>query len=189
MLAKHSSGSENEFIRRHDVASDDSSIADKNSTPARRLALADEKPLPTVMVTAADCQKNGFWSSVFDYLIEGFALYGASLHPTVFLPVELHPDERRVPTPREISLRKWRTPKYLISPATSQGMASPGFDHNPDQTTPAGSALASADQSLRERQIQKAVAAMVKLDDLTLRNLGIPHRSYIEQTVRYCHDC
>ncbi len=189
MLAKHSSGSENEFIRRHDVASDDSSIADKNSTPARRLALAGEKPLPTVMMAVADCQKTGFWSLVFNYLIEGFALYGASLHPTAFFPVEMHPDERKVPTPREISLRKWRTPKYLISPTASQGTASPGFDHNPDQTTPAGSALASADQSLRERQIQKAVAAMVKLDDLTLRNLGIPHRSYIEQTVRYCHDC
>ena len=38
-------------------------------------------------------------------------------------------------------------------------------------------------------QIQKAVAALAELDDGTLRDLGIPDRSHIESTVRYCHDC
>jgi uncharacterized protein YjiS (DUF1127 family) len=41
----------------------------------------------------------------------------------------------------------------------------------------------------RERQIKKAVAALMKLDARTLRDIGIPHRSQIEQVVRYCRDC
>jgi uncharacterized protein YjiS (DUF1127 family) len=41
----------------------------------------------------------------------------------------------------------------------------------------------------REREIKKAVAALEKLDDRTLRDIGIPQRSQIEQVVRYCRDC
>jgi len=41
----------------------------------------------------------------------------------------------------------------------------------------------------REQELKKAVAALAKLDDRTLRDLGIPQRSLIEQVVRYCRDC
>jgi uncharacterized protein YjiS (DUF1127 family) len=41
----------------------------------------------------------------------------------------------------------------------------------------------------REREIKKAVAALVALDDRTLQDIGIPHRSQVEQLVRYCFDC
>jgi hypothetical protein len=41
----------------------------------------------------------------------------------------------------------------------------------------------------REQKIEKAIAALAKLDDRTLHGLGISHRSHIEWTVRYCHDC
>ena len=41
----------------------------------------------------------------------------------------------------------------------------------------------------REREIKKSVAALAKLDDRTLRDIGIPQRSLIEQVVRYCRDC
>jgi uncharacterized protein YjiS (DUF1127 family) len=41
----------------------------------------------------------------------------------------------------------------------------------------------------REREIRKSVAALAKLDDRTLRDIGIPQRSLIEQAVRYCRDC
>jgi len=40
----------------------------------------------------------------------------------------------------------------------------------------------------REREIKKAVAALLALDDRTLRDIGILHRSEIEQVVRYCFD-
>jgi uncharacterized protein YjiS (DUF1127 family) len=41
----------------------------------------------------------------------------------------------------------------------------------------------------REREIRKAAATLAELDDRTLRDIGIPHRSEIEQVVRYCRDC
>ena len=37
--------------------------------------------------------------------------------------------------------------------------------------------------------IERAIAALAKLDDRTLLGLGISHRSHIAWTVRYCHDC
>jgi uncharacterized protein YjiS (DUF1127 family) len=40
-----------------------------------------------------------------------------------------------------------------------------------------------------ERRIAKLVAALAELDDRTLRDIGIPHRSRIEQAVRYGRDC
>jgi hypothetical protein len=59
------------------------------------------------------------------------------------------------------------------------------------RTMPAECAMAPADDGSvkREREIGKAVAALETLDDRTLRGLGIRHRSHIEQTVRYCHEC
>jgi hypothetical protein len=56
---------------------------------------------------------------------------------------------------------------------------------------PAGHAAVAADGGSvrREREIRKAVAALERLDDGTLLGLGIRHRSHIEQTVRFCHDC
>jgi hypothetical protein len=52
-----------------------------------------------------------------------------------------------------------------------------------------GAGLGQACWCERERQIQQAIAALARLDDRTLLGLGISHRSHIEWTVRYCHDC
>jgi uncharacterized protein YjiS (DUF1127 family) len=46
-----------------------------------------------------------------------------------------------------------------------------------------------AERGRREREIKKAVAALARLDDRTLWDIGIPERSQIEQVVRYCRDC
>jgi uncharacterized protein YjiS (DUF1127 family) len=40
-----------------------------------------------------------------------------------------------------------------------------------------------------ERRIMRAVEALTMLDDGTLRDLGIPDRSEIEFTVRFCLEC
>ena len=57
-----------------------------------------------------------------------------------------------------------------------------------DARTP-GESSAQARRREREQKIERAVAALAKLDDRTLLGLGIPHRSHIEWIVRYCHDC
>jgi hypothetical protein len=48
---------------------------------------------------------------------------------------------------------------------------------------------AQARRREREQKIARAIAALAALDDRTLFGLGISHRSHIEWTVRYCHDC
>jgi hypothetical protein len=60
-----------------------------------------------------------------------------------------------------------------------------------NQAALASDAIAVTDDSSRELEhdVEKAVAALAELDDRTLQDLGIPHRSHIERTVRYCHDC
>jgi hypothetical protein len=58
-----------------------------------------------------------------------------------------------------------------------------------DRRMPVGCNAAVYGLRRREREIERAVAALARLDDQTLRDFGIPHRSCIEQTVRYCHDC
>jgi uncharacterized protein YjiS (DUF1127 family) len=40
-----------------------------------------------------------------------------------------------------------------------------------------------------EREIQETTRALARLDDHTLRDLGIPDRSQIEFTVRFCREC
>jgi uncharacterized protein YjiS (DUF1127 family) len=41
----------------------------------------------------------------------------------------------------------------------------------------------------KEWEVNRAVAALMNLDDQTLRDIGIPDRSQIKQIVRYCRDC
>jgi uncharacterized protein YjiS (DUF1127 family) len=56
-------------------------------------------------------------------------------------------------------------------------------------TSPCSTVASRWAQWRREREIKKAVTALLELDDRTLRDIGIPHRSEIEQVVRYCFDC
>jgi uncharacterized protein YjiS (DUF1127 family) len=63
------------------------------------------------------------------------------------------------------------------------------YQRTPSLTTSAGSLRTLLARGRRERDIKKAVAALAKLDDRTLRDIGIPQRSQIEQVVRYCRDC
>ena len=40
-----------------------------------------------------------------------------------------------------------------------------------------------------EREIRRAVRALAEFDDQTLRDMGIPDRSQVEFTVRFCREC
>jgi uncharacterized protein YjiS (DUF1127 family) len=40
-----------------------------------------------------------------------------------------------------------------------------------------------------EREVQRATRALAEFNDHTLRDLGIPDRSQIEFTVRFCREC
>jgi hypothetical protein len=189
MLAKGSSGSVNRLLRPHDVAAGDYGVLDRYSPRARRPGLTEVRPLPAgIEVTEADGGKTGFWPSVIGFLMEGLALCAVAMHPTMLYPPEPHPEPQKMLEPGEI----WRRgPISLVSTTARKKAASVEGEQEANQAALAGKAVASADGNPDEleREIEKAVAALAKFDDRTLRDLGIPHRSQIERTVRYCHDC
>jgi hypothetical protein len=155
MLMKHSPGSASRIVARYEVSSDE-----------------------------ADVREKTFWSAVVDYVIESFALYAASIHPTALYPAEPWPGERNISQPRQATWRERRGHLRLVSTTTSAG---PEPETSP--TPAAENAIGFGGDREHEREIERAVAALAELDDRTLRELGIPHRSQIERTVRYCHDC
>jgi hypothetical protein len=140
------------------------------------------KALPPAASTVGG-QRTGFWSSLINSLMDGLAFYGASVHSMPFLPTEPYPGEQQRTAPRDVAVRRWRGPIRVLSSTEPRDTRSTSFDRD------ANSNIAFETGSNREREIQKAAAALARFDDGTLLNLGIPHRSYIEETVRYCHDC
>jgi uncharacterized protein YjiS (DUF1127 family) len=137
----------------------------------------------------ADGRKTAFWSSVLNYVIESFALYAASIHPVALFPVEPRPHRRDMAHSGQV-FRPGRRGLLTLVSTTASPEAS---WRRPEPTTspapPAGCAIDLVGATQREVEIEKAVAALAEFDDRTLRDLGIPHRSLIERTVRYCHDC
>ena len=228
MLATYSSGSVNGVAKRHNVFSGErlprekSGISDQSSARTQQPDPADVKSFPAIARMATDNAQPGFWLSVMDFILEGFALFGASLHSVRLCPVEPHPDEEIQPS-SEISARERRNFVSLVPTPESQGAPS-GAGPETDHTRREGSEVATAGNDLgdfdhatavgtnrsfrwswltsrwemvvtfwkhgrKEREVNQAVAALMKLDDQTLRDIGIPDRSQIEQIVRYCHDC
>ena len=228
MLAKHSSGSVNGVAKRYDVLSGErlprkkGDISDESSTRAPQPDPADLKSFPAAAWIVTDNPQIGFWPSVVAFILEGFALYAASLHSVRLYPVEPHPDEE-IPPPSEISARERRGFLSLVPAPVSQRAIS-GVGTDADHTKRQGSEVATVVDDLgdidhatplrtgrssrwnrliscrekvatfwmhgrKEREVNRAVAALMKLDDQTLRDIGIPNRSQIKQIVRYCRDC
>jgi uncharacterized protein YjiS (DUF1127 family) len=143
--------------------------------------------------------------------MEGFVLYGASIHPNGF-PVELPRLEDHVARPAE------ELPPPRERPAVVPNSAGPTAAHI--EQTPGDAGVTFADVGLlefgaatsagavrrmtrrvwnlitgfwadwrREREVKKAVRDLAELDDRTLRDMGIPQRSLIERTIRHGRDC
>lgn len=62
-------------------------------------------------------------------------------------------------------------------------------DRNPSSKATTGLILELRGEWASERLIRNAARSLGRLDDHTLRDLGIYHRSMIEFTVRYCLEC
>jgi uncharacterized protein YjiS (DUF1127 family) len=217
MSEMHLSGSVNR-ARRNNIPSGEEirfALRDKRDVAHEKLTripgpdLADLNSLPDVTPSmAAGRQKTTVWSPVIRSFMEDFALYGTSVHLTACFPVTLHSDEEKILRARDISAR-------TISPrlerntnqATPAGPAAAFADNSLRKLNDVKSPRIGRSNrwnwlslpwevvvtlwtyGRREREIRRAVAALAELDDRTLRDIGIPHRSHIEQVVRYCHDC
>ncbi|MGX1320801.1 uncharacterized protein YjiS (DUF1127 family) [Bradyrhizobium sp. USDA 377] len=164
-----------------------------------RLDHAETGSDPVLQAAASNREVSLFRSVAFSFM-EGFALYGAALHPSAAMPVHAILAARRDWEPYPEA----GEPASPVQDGDGRGTCSTGnvvkFDRVlPPDTQPERrwSWLRSAGETLtvllahvrRERAIRRAVAALKELDDRTLRDLGIRSRSEIEWTVRYCHDC
>jgi hypothetical protein len=206
MVATQFSRTATDFPRRSDFSGDPRGTADKNpirtarvdSTGARSptviIALPDK--FPAVIVAGPDTsqRKSTFWSSVLDYLIESLGLCGAALYGVAIDPVALFEPahgEEKLSRPRDIQSSERREVTSLISRAPIQHAPPPELDRPSDHVTPTGYVIALSSDSPRERErkIKTTIAALAELDDRTLLDMGVPHRSQIEQVVRYCLDC
>jgi hypothetical protein len=117
----------------------------------------------------------GSWSALPGYLMESFVLYGASVHPGAVFPIETFRVDHSISQFGRVS------PSYASEAAGAYARWLLKACWNLIATPWA--------RWRREREIEKAVVALEGFDDLTLRRMGICHRSHIEQTVRYCREC
>jgi len=171
------------------------------------------KPLPATRLAMG--RADATWQSVLWFFLEGFALYGASLHwvaTTAVTAIASEVDARQRQKParserqRSISfVSSAARPEITVLgredaidriafggvPSSRDGFASLArevdryrFVH-PSWLAMIWRAIASQwAKRRREREIKKAVTALAEFDDRTLRDMGIPHRSQIEQIVR-----
>jgi hypothetical protein len=174
---------------------------------------------PSVMgaVRRRDRQDTRPWSSpILAFFMEGFALYGASYHAyphaTAASPVEPSATRVRAPEPEEISWRARRRAMATVASAMDSGVAEVEDEINRaglGSETASGDILFDTARSNRwnwlirpwhaiagrlarrrhEREVKRAVAALVEPDRRASRNFGIPNRAGIEQVTRYHRDC
>jgi hypothetical protein len=157
------------------------------------------------------------WSSpILAFFMEGFALYGASYHAyphaPAASPAEPSATGVRAPEPEEISWRARRRAMAIVASAMDSGVAEFKREINragPGSETASGDILFDPARSNRwnwlirpwhaiagrlarrrhEREVKRAVAALVEPDRRASRNFGIPNRAGIEQVTRYHRDC
>jgi len=183
-------------------------ISPEQLTPATDISEA--KPATTQVDTSCP--------SVFWFFLEGFALYGASLHGLAPTAVTKISSEVAAQRPQKLS---WRERRKLISLASSSTRAEIAMAKREDaiDRTASGKSILStidcskspvrgADRYLhlsgfsmiwraiagrwakrrREREIKEAVGALAAYDDRTLLDMGFSDRSQIEQIVREDRD-
>jgi len=168
-----------------------------------------------VATRPATGQADAIWQSVLWFFLEGFALY--SLHWVATTPVTVIASEDDV-RQRQKPARSERQKSSLVSaraettilehqdaidrtafgtrkPSTRDSFTPPVREVDRYRFVQPGwlamiwRAIARRwAKSRREREIKKAVTALAEYDDRTLRDVGIPDRSQIEQIVRYDRD-
>jgi uncharacterized protein YjiS (DUF1127 family) len=193
-------------------------IAPQQLMPIAAISEAEESPLPAGRPMG---QAGAIWRSVLWFFLEGFALYGASLHWVATTAVTAIASEVGARQRQKLAGRERQKFISLVSPSAGAGITVLEREDAIDRTAPgtrmvsARDGFASAGHAVdrhrfvhpgwlatvwrtiaghwarrsRERGVKKAVAALARYDDRTLQDLGIYHRSQIEQIVRDGRDC
>jgi uncharacterized protein YjiS (DUF1127 family) len=207
-------------IRRYSGPEQTSHVAprDRRDIPGERLTPSAENSRSETNSFQATAMDRPDWPPVYWFFLEGFALYGASLHGLTTGAVAASSGKAGV---WQSLARWWRERRKSISLVSSSARAELAVLESEDaiERTAFGSGMLSTKDAAtreadryrfvhpgwlsmiwraiasrwakrrREREITKAVAALQEYDDRLLRDLGIPHRSLIEQIVRDGRDC
>ena len=141
-------------------------------------------------------QAGAIWQSMLGFFLEGFALYGASLHwvaTTAVTAIASEVDARQRRSLRGANDRNLS--RSLRMPSTGVGFASAARDVDRYRFIHPGwpgmiwrAAASGWTRWRREREIKKAIVALAELDNRMLRDMGIPDSSQIERIVRYGRD-
>jgi uncharacterized protein YjiS (DUF1127 family) len=188
-------------------------VVPRPDSSARRIPSIGPESIGPESAREADCPPLSFWSVVFENLMEGFALYGSSLHPNGFSAELPRMDDNIRQAADEMSPP--RGPRAVVPYSAGPGeVAAVRLEK-----TSGNAAGAFADAGLieskgaisvgvvrssarrlwnlttgvwanwrREREIAKAVRSLAEFDDRTLRDMGIGDRAQIDRTVRYGRD-
>ncbi|EJN10590.1 Protein of unknown function (DUF1127) [Bradyrhizobium sp. YR681] len=157
-------------------------------------------PPPAVPFVEMDSATSGWWWTAMAFLMEGFALYGASLHPSATFSIDeasARADAHRA------HVAASRQPAMIYERRASQALSDsnvivPGLAawaeqpprRNADWIAGLGETVVAFWTRWRnEREVRRAVKALAEYDDRTLLDIGIRGRADIERMVRYCRDC
>lgn len=174
-------------VARHTLSQQTSRLVsyDRPAVAVEELTAVSQSEVPEAT------RPDALWSALFWSVAEGFGLYGAALHGIVTTPhVAPAPETLAPPFPswRERREAMAVVPTAREHPGTRVSELDRGARLNRLAAFWRVIAIRGAKWQ-REREISQAVAALRQFDDRTLRDMGIPQRSMIEQTVRYGRDC
>jgi len=142
----------------------------------------------------------GWGAAALAFVMEGFALYGAALHPNAAFSIEeaattaiARPPRPTGRPPHAVTHEQGGLQRSTISNVVEPELAAWAASR-PQRRWSWWAALGETVGVLlthwrREREIKRAIAALAKYDDRTLRDLGINGWADIERVVRYCRDC
>ena len=167
-----------------------------NLTRAAWPDLPQSTSRPVTPVAEADRPPDSLWWAALTFCMEGFAIYGASLHPNAAFPAQAMPNSAKVPQPRLAHEQQLAVaePRRSWPTENSDAVELACADARPSRHWNWLSSLGETIVTLwtywrREREIKRAVAALAEYDDRTLRDLGICGRADIERAVRDSRDC
>ncbi|WFU69934.1 DUF1127 domain-containing protein [Bradyrhizobium sp. CB2312] len=158
----------------------------------------DPTPLAVAPFVEMDRPATTWWSTALEFFMEGFAVYGAALHPSAAFSVEeasvsANAHQARFAGSRDPAVaHEQRASQYL----NGSNVIAPELGAWIEQHD-RGDWLAGLGEKIvalwthwrREQEIRRAVRALAEYDDRTLRDIGIQGRADIERMVRYCRDC
>ncbi len=179
---------------------DDRKSFGRNTSRAERTSAQEYALRPELPIKQADFPAVSVWQAALAFFMEGFAIYGASLHPTAAFPVramlarskEGQPgqagDQRSAMAHEHDDVQSPKKSNIIVLENDAWAETAP-LRHWSWFGASVETLRALWTHWRREREIKRAVAALAQYDDRILRDMGICGRSDIERMVRYCHDC